>query len=57
MSSDERWRHFLNGYEHALTELRNLIQSDLDASQTLNVDAPGLRKALLIIERMERDSK
>lgn len=38
-----------------LAELRELIQSDLDGSQTLDVDLPGLRKALLIIERMERE--
>jgi hypothetical protein len=41
------------GRKDALTELRALIQSDLDGSQTLYADAPGLRKALLIIDRME----
>jgi len=54
---------FVEGYElgldvgkkDSLIQLRHMIQSDLDCSRTFALDIAGLRKALLIIERMERN--
>ncbi len=48
---------FNNGRRSAFAGLRVLINSDLRQSRTLFKDQAGLQKALLIIDRMERDLK
>ncbi len=50
------WGGYVDGHLNALRELRALIQSDLDLPQHLTgILRPGLRKALEVVERMERE--